>query len=120
MTCYCNCCAVKAKRIVDLTEFLNKERRRRSTLSKSSESEQSKSSSSSGDDNIIYPSDLPPEWSVDISSEHNLQLTLTKSSLNILKELQKVVTMHSISISTNLVVTLSTLVILGCYIDNSS
>ena len=78
---------LKASKLVDLTEFYRKESRRRSTLSKSSDSEQSKSI----DDDIIYPSSLPPEWMVNISSENNLQLTLTKTSLEILMELQKVV-----------------------------
>lgn len=79
----------KASRLVDLTEFYEKESRRRSTLSSQSlEPEQSKSSSD--DDDIIYPSSLPPEWTVNISSEDNLQLTLTKTSLEILMELQKV------------------------------
>lgn len=70
----------------DLTEFRDKERTRRSTLSKSSESEDSKSPV----DDILYASSLPPEWSVNITSESNLQLTLTKTSLEILMELQKV------------------------------
>lgn len=78
----------KASRLVDLTEFYEKESRRRSTLS--SQSLEPEQSISSSDDDIIYPSSLPPEWTVNISSEDNLQLTLTKTSLEILMELQKV------------------------------
>ena len=66
--------------MIDVTGFLDKESKKRS------ESERSKSF----DDNIIYPSSLPPEWSLNISSEQTLQLTLTKTSLEILMELQKV------------------------------
>jgi len=80
---------MKVNRLTDLTEFLNEERTRRSvSLKSASELEEFKSS----DKNIIYPSSLPPEWSVEISSEHNLQLTLTKTSLEILMQLQKVTT----------------------------
>ena len=82
----CNHCdVIKALRMTDVTEFVDKESKRRS---KSSESEQSRSF----DDNIIYPSSLPPEWSLSISSEHTLQLTLTKTCLEILMELEKVKT----------------------------
>lgn len=90
---------MKASRVTDLTEFLDKESKRRSSsLSSESKGRSSSLSSDSGqskssDDNIIYPSSLPPEWSVTITSEHNLQLTLTKTSLEILMELQKVTIM---------------------------
>ena len=80
--CKC-CCVVKASRVTDLTEFYSEERRRRSTLSDSEEP-------NSFDDNIIYASSLPPEWTVNVTSENTLQLTLTKTSLEILMELQKV------------------------------
>ena len=76
--------------MTDISEFLNEESKRRS---KSSESD-----NKSIDDNIIYPSSLPPELSLNISSEHTLQLTLTKTSLEILMELQKVTT-HSVTSS---------------------
>ena len=85
--------AMKALKMNNVTEFLDKEAKRRS---KSSESEQSKSF----DDNIIYPSSLPPVWSLDISSDHTLQLTLTKTCLEILMELQKVRTLCSMVTTT--------------------
>ena len=80
---------MKVNRLTDLTEFLNEERTRCSvSLKSASELEEFKSS----DKNIIYSSSFPPEWSVEISSEHNLQLTLTKTSLEIFMQLQKVTT----------------------------
>ncbi|XP_065918579.1 intermembrane lipid transfer protein VPS13C-like isoform X2 [Dysidea avara] len=48
-------------------------------------------SSSSGEDKdkVLYPADLPPEWSLKIFSEHTLQLTITKTSLELLTGLSK-------------------------------
>jgi len=82
--------ATQALRMIDVTKFLDTESRRRS-----------KSFSQPGrlksfDEHIIYPSSLPPLLSLTISSEHTLQLTLTKTSLEILMELQKVITIHNI------------------------
>ena len=39
---------------------------------------------------VLYPADLPPEWSLKIFSEHTLQLTITKTSLELLTGLSKV------------------------------